>query len=276
VECPRCGLAYVNPRPLNEHFLRVYEEDYFSSAAGGVGYEDYIGFAEQCWGQGRAPELDMLELVRPLRNRRLLEIGCATGELLALARARGAHTLGLDLSPQAACLARERHGLEVRRGAIEDAGLPAQAFDVVLALEVIEHVISPTRFLAQIARLLMPNGLAALSTPNYRHGQRCGKQWQGFHTSFEHLYFLSSGVLMRMAAAHGLDLLFWATTGNGLVPPSHQNGRLWRALLKKIPGLARCHRFLRPAATFAPWEFFGEGHRLFMVFKLTEPGGSLD
>src|SRR5215203_5930333 len=43
VRCPRCGLAYVNPRPKPALISRLYEKDYFQKAvaAGGVGYLDY-------------------------------------------------------------------------------------------------------------------------------------------------------------------------------------------------------------------------------------------
>jgi 2-polyprenyl-3-methyl-5-hydroxy-6-metoxy-1,4-benzoquinol methylase len=174
----------------------------------------------------------------------------------------------VDISDYAAQTARERHNLNVQVGALEQVNLPAQSFDLALALEVIEHVVSPRRFLEAITRLLKPGGLLALSTPNYRCSLPLGNRWLGFQSCFEHLYFFSPLALMRLAADYRLELVFWATRGRGAVNGRSKLSSTLRALIKKIPGAARLYQTLKAPPASEPWEFFGQGHHLFALFRL--------
>ncbi|HXU99760.1 MAG TPA: bifunctional 2-polyprenyl-6-hydroxyphenol methylase/3-demethylubiquinol 3-O-methyltransferase UbiG [Caulobacteraceae bacterium] len=108
----------------------------------------------------------------PFAGRRLLDIGCGGG-LVAEPMARlGFSVTGLDAADEAVGVARahaEGLGLAIdyRQGAVEGlvaAGEPP--FDVVLALEVVEHVNAPADFIADAARLVAPGGLMILSTLN--------------------------------------------------------------------------------------------------------------
>jgi 2-polyprenyl-3-methyl-5-hydroxy-6-metoxy-1,4-benzoquinol methylase len=137
-----------------------------------------------------------------------------------------------------------------------------------LALEVIEHVVSPRRFLEAIARLLKPGGLLAVSTPNYRCSLPLGDQWLGFQSCFEHLYFFSPLALLRLAEDYRLDLVFWATRGSGVVHRQPTLSTSLRAFIKKIPGAARLYRALKAPPATEPWEYFGQGHHLFALFRL--------
>ncbi len=109
----------------------------------------------------------------PFAGRRALDVGCGGG-LLAEPLARlGAAVTGLDASPRAIAVARahaEGQGLAVdyREGGLEalDEEAIGAGFDLVTALEVIEHVSNPDAFAAGLARALSPDGLLILSTPN--------------------------------------------------------------------------------------------------------------
>jgi 2-polyprenyl-6-hydroxyphenyl methylase/3-demethylubiquinone-9 3-methyltransferase len=100
---------------------------------------------------------------------RVLDIGCGAGLLSeALAKA-GCDLLGLDASAEAIAAARVHaagQGLSLRyqTGAAED--LQGDTFQVITALEVIEHVADPASFIASLAALLQPGGLLFLSTLN--------------------------------------------------------------------------------------------------------------
>ncbi len=104
----------------------------------------------------------------PLTGRRALDVGCGGG-LLAEPLARlGATVTGLDASPRAIAVAREHaeaQGLAIdyREGGPESLD---GVFDLVTALEVIEHVADAPAFARQLARLLAEDGLLVLSTPN--------------------------------------------------------------------------------------------------------------
>jgi 2-polyprenyl-6-hydroxyphenyl methylase/3-demethylubiquinone-9 3-methyltransferase len=108
---------------------------------------------------------------KPFVGLRLLDIGCGGG-LIAEPMARlGAEVVGADPAPgsvEAARVHAERGGLRIdyRAASAEDLVAAGESFDVVLALEVVEHVADRDAFLAACAALLRPGGIVVLATIN--------------------------------------------------------------------------------------------------------------
>jgi len=104
----------------------------------------------------------------PLAGKSALDVGCGAG-LLAEPLARlGARVTGIDASAELIEVARSHAaamGLEIdyRAGAVE--ALKGQ-FDLVTCMEVIEHVADPATFVKALAKLLAPDALLIMSTPN--------------------------------------------------------------------------------------------------------------
>ncbi len=98
---------------------------------------------------------------------RLLDVGCGQGRLLARA-ARRFDAYGIDISPARVERARLVTGLDgaVTVGTATELPFAAGFFDVVCALDVVEHLDDPAPFLAEARRVLRPDGLLLLSTPN--------------------------------------------------------------------------------------------------------------
>ncbi len=106
--------------------------------------------------------------LRPLEGKSALDVGCGAG-LLAEPLARlGADVTAIDASPELVDVARlhaagQRLEIDYRATGVET--LDGQ-FDLVTALEVIEHVADPQSFVASLVARLAPGGLLILSTPN--------------------------------------------------------------------------------------------------------------
>ena len=107
----------------------------------------------------------------PLAGVDLLDVGCGAG-LFAEPLARlGADVVGVDPAP-AAIEAARRHAEETgahlayRMGTVEDLAAEPRRFDVVSAMEVIEHAADPKSFVAAAASLVKPGGLFLASTLN--------------------------------------------------------------------------------------------------------------
>jgi SAM-dependent methyltransferase len=97
---------------------------------------------------------------------RVLDIGCGYGLSLDVACTRFGWN-GVGIEPSAAGERGKRElGLDIRTDNFDDAFDPDERFDVILAIEVLEHVTDPRAFLAAIGRRLTPDGVVLLTTPN--------------------------------------------------------------------------------------------------------------
>jgi 2-polyprenyl-6-hydroxyphenyl methylase/3-demethylubiquinone-9 3-methyltransferase len=106
--------------------------------------------------------------LRPLAGKTALDVGCGAGLLCEPLARLGANVTGVDAAPELIAAAREHaegQGLPITYRACGVEELDGQ-FDLVTAMEVIEHVASPAAFLRSLADRLAPGGLLILSTPN--------------------------------------------------------------------------------------------------------------
>ncbi|MBK8198542.1 MAG: bifunctional 2-polyprenyl-6-hydroxyphenol methylase/3-demethylubiquinol 3-O-methyltransferase UbiG [Acidobacteria bacterium] len=108
----------------------------------------------------------------PLAGLRLLDIGCGGGLVCEPMTRLGASVTGVDASEAniktALTHASEQGlGIDYRAGTAEGLLAAGEApFDIVLNLEVVEHVADPAQFLADTARLVKPGGLMIVATLN--------------------------------------------------------------------------------------------------------------
>ena len=113
----------------------------------------------------------------PLHGLVLLDIGCGGGLLSEPMARLGARVTGVDAAARniaVAALHAEKQGLEIdyRQGTAEALAEAGARFDIVLALEIVEHVADVPLFLKSCGRLVKPGGLLFLSTLN-----RTAKAW---------------------------------------------------------------------------------------------------
>jgi SAM-dependent methyltransferase len=98
---------------------------------------------------------------------RTLELGCANGAFVALLTAAGYQATGLDLSPAVTAFARETFGVPILTGPLEAHELSPGCLDVVILMDVLEHVPDPLGTLRKVAGLLSPDGLVLIQTPRH-------------------------------------------------------------------------------------------------------------
>ena len=105
---------------------------------------------------------------RPLEGKSALDVGCGAGLLAEPLRRLGAEVTAVDAAPELVAAARAHaaaQGLVIDYRAAGVEALEGQ-YDLVTALEVIEHVADPQAFVRTLADRLAPGGLLILSTPN--------------------------------------------------------------------------------------------------------------
>lgn len=106
-----------------------------------------------------------------LHQLRVADIGCGAGLMCEPLAARGAHVVGVDAAAKNIAAARlhaddGRFNIDYRIGEPESALRDAESFDVLLLLEVVEHVDNLQAFVQHAARHLKPGGLLLVSTIN--------------------------------------------------------------------------------------------------------------
>lgn len=196
VRCRGCGLQQVNPRPDRETLRARYPESYFVN-----GYLPDIVDPERNY-RARAFRRGLADLQRLRPAGRLLDVGCALGSFLNLARDAGYRGLGLEPSPVASAWARKRLGLEVITGDLTTVELAAESFDIITVWDVLHEQPDPLGMLRRIAALLVDDGVVLIKVPDVeclpfraitvayrlsagrlRHGVRLFYQYQLHHFS---------------------------------------------------------------------------------------------
>jgi SAM-dependent methyltransferase len=120
------------------------------------------------WYRGRRQiiraELDQLPLPAPAR---ILDAGCGSGRTLEELVDYGT-VAGLELSPDAADVARGRGLGEVQVGRLEELPWPSESFDLITCLDVIEHVPDDRAALRELRRVTTPGGWLLATVPAYQ------------------------------------------------------------------------------------------------------------
>ncbi len=189
----RCGLLWLNPRPVREDIAKAYADYYTHSPRPTaqtlprrlyewlvLGYasaryapvlplttrlQRYAGWSLRFFPGKRAIVDYMAGHLNVPNCGRLLEIGCGSGDALSFMRTLGWEACGVEVDPAAAAAAQAR-GLDVRASTIEEQRFPSGSFDAIVINHVIEHLHDPLAMLAECRRLLRADGRLVLVTPN--------------------------------------------------------------------------------------------------------------
>jgi len=202
VLCLRCGLVFTAPQPDAELLARFYARQHrelFASALPAEGALRIPGQGsrrdQRAWIEARLGELS---------GRRVLEVGCYEGFLLALLAERGARCVGVEPCQAAAELGRRRFGVDIRTGLLEDVALEAGSFDLVILSHVAEHLRDPAAALARCRALLRAGGEIFLEVPNVLAPR--ARHVVDFFT-FDHLFNFSPRTLTRLGERAGFEVL---------------------------------------------------------------------
>jgi len=207
--CTGCGSQVQRIRPSPEELAAFYGLDAYwrEHVVKVLGFPSIEERARSDMVERVAYWVSLLAaLGRPPKS--LLEIGCAHGGFLALARERGVPlVVGVEVDEGTCRFARETFLLDhVCAGLFPDVALPLASFEAVCGFDVIEHFSDPVGCLAHVRSILEPGGYFLFQTPCYR-GQPA--DWLHFQPN-EHLFLYTEEGLHRLFALAGLRLDFIA------------------------------------------------------------------
>jgi 2-polyprenyl-3-methyl-5-hydroxy-6-metoxy-1,4-benzoquinol methylase len=214
-KCLSCGLVYLRERPSEDSLASMYSKDYYNRTEVGYGgyvesYFKYRGIFDKLF-EARARSLERFR-----GQGSILEIGCAHGFLLDHLKKDGWLVSGVEVSPLAAGYARNTLGLQVHHGTLRDARFETGAFDVVMMLDVLEHLHRPHDTLREVSRLLKPGGVLLVQCPwELTHWEEVIEAFlRGRKTGCiepdavpAHLYFFNPRTLEAMLKASGFTVI---------------------------------------------------------------------
>jgi 2-polyprenyl-3-methyl-5-hydroxy-6-metoxy-1,4-benzoquinol methylase len=209
--CSNCGTEYLDPQPTDAQLTEIYSEAY---------YEPWSHEAPDVVRRMKTATFQpILAAAEAQPGQSILDLGCATGELLAAAHAQGLKTFGLDLNPSAVARAQDRLATTVFHvGTLADEPFEGDSFDIISMVDFIEHVRDPQAELEAAAGRLTGTGRIVISTPRRDSIVRklTGRHWPQYR--HEHLTYLTLSGITQLATRSGLRVSFSQRTTKSVTP----------------------------------------------------------
>lgn len=202
VVCGRCGGSYADGIPDQPAFDRYYRDmSKYEYAQRGGAESEYDSRRLALIANIIAPHLES-------RDVRILDVGCASGRLLADIRDRGfARVTGLDPSPACATAAARLYSVQVRTMTLAEIARAGESFDVVIMVGVLEHLRDLDEAFGHLRALLSDTGLLYVEVPDVTaFADWPNAPYQDFST--EHINFFSPISLSNLMLRHSFTRVF--------------------------------------------------------------------
>jgi len=199
-QCKACQFIFSEQIPSDEELETYYSNEYelteFFSPITAKRYEE------------------ILDRFEPLRKtNRLLDVGSGSAFFAEIALKRGWEVYGTELTDDTISLA-EKKGLKMSKGKLEDVAFESGFFDLVVCIEVIEHVSFPKTFTSEIHRVLRSGGAVYISTPNFDSLLRRRLKGQYDVINYpNHLSYFTSKTLKSLFTSNGFKKESLVTNG---------------------------------------------------------------
>ncbi|PWL30505.1 MAG: hypothetical protein DCO96_05885 [Fluviicola sp. XM-24bin1] len=160
---------------------------------------------------------EILDRFEPFRKTgKLLDIGAGYGFFMEVAKERGWDVYGSELTDEAVnhC---EGKGLKMYKGEFHKLDLEPESFDVIVSIEVLEHLNTPVQYANKAKEILRKGGVLYLTTPNFNSILRYRLKEQYNVIEYpNHLCYYTPQTLNNLFATHGFNKLDIKTTGISL------------------------------------------------------------
>ena len=198
IQCRRCGMVSAIPTLVHEEIVEGYTQ-----------VVDDMYLAEE---QGRRELFGWVTEAMAgyvVRGSRLLEVGANVGLFLSVAADHGWDVHGIEPSKWAVQEGVKRFGVDLRQGIVEELAEQPGSADVVVMLDVLEHLGDPLEALRTLRGVVDEEGLLVLSTVNLSglHARLRDGNWPWFIRS--HLHYFSPETLAAMLRRAGFQLVQW-------------------------------------------------------------------
>lgn len=201
--CAECETIYINPTPTEETLQRLYndpaESFMFNKDNNGANVEVKAGHQDDYEA--------ILRMMgdKPKERLKLLEVGCANGSFL-LTASKTFDVEGVELNDSTAEVGRQ-HGFNVKTGRISDVD-GENIYDIIVMLQVLEHIVKPGELLREVFRLLKPDGYLYVDVPNIDSASFNYLNQKHVHiSSYGHVSMFNRESLIKLCERYGLQLV---------------------------------------------------------------------
>jgi SAM-dependent methyltransferase len=203
--CTNCGLTYSSPVMDALGVSRLYQDSSETNVS--PGEEDNVRRTMALYYRLAAPHLR--------GRKRVLDIGCDMGFMLQAAKSDGFKELhGIEPVPAARTVAEAIEGTIVTDKFFEQTNYPANYFDLITMIHVLDHLYDPRVVLRQAHKNLRPEGLVLAVVHNVRSvlGLVLGERFPIFN--LYHHYFFDKDTLAELFRRQGYDVVKVVATHN--------------------------------------------------------------
>lgn len=211
--CRNCGIEFLFPQLNDDDLEKLYTENYYHS----WGIEDET--ENNVTQKMKMATFELrLNLIRQFVScGKILDVGCATGYFLEVAKEKDFDPYGVEFSEFSASLAKKKFGANnVFCGILEQSPFEIKSFNVIAMSDLIEHVRIPAQTLSKAASLLKDNGVIMIMTPDTKtvSNNLMGKRWP--HYKLEHFFYFSHSSIYYVAEQCGLDVVHYEKSKKAL------------------------------------------------------------
>lgn len=199
VKCGRCGFVFVHRQPTLEELHNIYNQYPIFQTISPTTLKRYDEI------------LNYLESFRKTNN--LIDIGSGDGYFSEHAMKHGWNVYGTEFTDAKVEFSR-RKGITMHKGVLDVKNYSPGFFDVIISIEVIEHINNPLEEIAKFRELLRPGGVVYLTTPNFNSVSKLllGKNWN-IVAYPEHLSYYTKKTLKHLFESNGFETGSIITSG---------------------------------------------------------------
>lgn len=199
-KCKSCGFIRAEDNFFNIQPSKIYERKYYTNG-------EYLNYKKERNALEKNFSGRIEEIIKYKREGKLLEIGCAYGYFLNIAKIYF-NTIGIELDSTTQKIAKDTSGQKVIRGDFLKIRIPKNSYDVICMFDVIEHLINPAKYLSKIKKTLKKDGLVVIETGDIESSlaKFQKEKWRLINPDV-HLSYFSRKTLTELLNGNGFEVL---------------------------------------------------------------------